>query len=228
MVDPLFCSNSAVCSRDWVCLSVSSLEAFLDVLFPGRPYTYSVVFVLLDSNCWLPWSVDLFAFHLRYILCLRGLASAERVFALVDRVPAVAGDEGLEPSAEVVGDLEFRDVWFQYQNRDKVSQSPRLISPRLSPALKRKHVLSALCRLKHVLNPSPANRYNMPDGTVRLTESLPSDSLGRDSTYGTRQACRKSHGNGGFDGTPSFMASVCSLLMLSCIAAPGSLPESGG
>ncbi|CAM9708259.1 unnamed protein product [Scytosiphon promiscuus] len=49
----------------------------------------------------------------------RGLASAQRVFDLVDRVPAVAGDEGLEPSAEVVGDLEFKDIWFQYQGRDK-------------------------------------------------------------------------------------------------------------
>ncbi|CAM9217576.1 unnamed protein product [Pylaiella littoralis] len=49
----------------------------------------------------------------------RGLASAERVFALVDRTPAVAGDEGLEPTADVVGDLEFRDVWFQYQSREK-------------------------------------------------------------------------------------------------------------
>ncbi|CAN0402919.1 unnamed protein product, partial [Ectocarpus fasciculatus] len=44
----------------------------------------------------------------------RGLASAERVFALTDRTPAVSGDEGLEPSTDVVGDLEFRDVWFQY------------------------------------------------------------------------------------------------------------------
>ena len=43
------------------------------------------------------------------------------MFALVDRVPAVAGDEGVEPAAEVVGDLEFRDVWFHYQNRKKVS-----------------------------------------------------------------------------------------------------------
>lgn len=42
------------------------------------------------------------------------------MFALVDRTPAVAGDEGLEPTAEVVGDLEFTDVWFQYKSRDKV------------------------------------------------------------------------------------------------------------
>ncbi|CAM9299169.1 unnamed protein product, partial [Laminaria digitata] len=49
----------------------------------------------------------------------RGLASAERVFALVDRVPAVALDEGLKPTGEVAGDVEFRDVWFQYQGRDK-------------------------------------------------------------------------------------------------------------
>lgn len=48
------------------------------------------------------------------------------MFALVDRVPAVAGDEGLEPSAEVVGDLEFRDVWFHYQNRDKASRQQTL------------------------------------------------------------------------------------------------------
>lgn len=54
------------------------------------------------------------------VLGCRGLASAERVFALVDRTPAVAGDEGLEPTAEVVGDVEFRDVWFQYKSRDKV------------------------------------------------------------------------------------------------------------
>lgn len=68
-----------------------------------------------------PW-----AFPLPVVLCCRrGLASAERVFALVDRVPAVAGDEGLEPTAEVVGDLEFRDVWFQYQSRDKVGQPSR-------------------------------------------------------------------------------------------------------
>ena len=51
---------------------------------------------------------------------VRGLASAERVFALVDRVPAVALDEGSKPSGEVDGDVEFRDVWFQYQGRDKV------------------------------------------------------------------------------------------------------------
>ncbi|CAM9261689.1 unnamed protein product [Ectocarpus sp. 12 AP-2014] len=53
----------------------------------------------------------------------RGLASAERVFALMDRTPAVSGDEGLEPSTDVVGDLEFRDVWFQYPTRDKASRS---------------------------------------------------------------------------------------------------------
>eukprot|EP00903_Cladosiphon_okamuranus_P017844 g16422.t1 len=61
----------------------------------------------------------------------KGLASAERVFALIDRVPAVAADEGLEPTAEVVGELEFRDVWFQYQNRDKAVLQG--VSLRLTP-----------------------------------------------------------------------------------------------
>lgn len=51
----------------------------------------------------------------------RGLASAERVFALVDRVPAVAVDEGIIPAEGAAGNIEFRDVWFQYQGRDKVS-----------------------------------------------------------------------------------------------------------
>lgn len=56
----------------------------------------------------------------------RGLASAERVFALVDRVPAVAVDEGLVPGGQVAGDVEFRDVWFRYQGRDKVGSSTSL------------------------------------------------------------------------------------------------------
>lgn len=50
----------------------------------------------------------------------RGLASAERVFTLVDRVPRVPVNEGLEPTETVVGDVEFCDVWFQYDGRDKV------------------------------------------------------------------------------------------------------------
>lgn len=58
--------------------------------------------------------------RLTFTTAFRGLASAERVFALVDRVPAVALDEGLKPTGEVAGDVEFRDVWFQYQGRDKV------------------------------------------------------------------------------------------------------------
>ncbi|CAB1104935.1 ABC [Ectocarpus sp. CCAP 1310/34] len=65
----------------------------------------------------------------------RGLASAERVFALMDRTPAVSGDEGLEPSTDVVGNLEFRDVWFQYPTRDKASRSAVLqgVNLQLSP-----------------------------------------------------------------------------------------------
>lgn len=43
------------------------------------------------------------------------------MFALVDRVPSVAVDKGVEPAGPVLGDIEFRDVWFQYQGRDKVS-----------------------------------------------------------------------------------------------------------
>lgn len=50
----------------------------------------------------------------------RGLASAERVFTLVDRVPRTPVNEGLEPTETVVGDVEFCDVWFQYDGRDKV------------------------------------------------------------------------------------------------------------
>lgn len=50
----------------------------------------------------------------------RGLASAERVFTLVDRVPRVRLSEGIEPTETVVGDVEFCDVWFQYDGRDKV------------------------------------------------------------------------------------------------------------
>ncbi|CAM9658174.1 unnamed protein product, partial [Sphacelaria rigidula] len=49
----------------------------------------------------------------------RGLASAERVFTLVDRVPAVALDEGLTPTDRAAGNVEFKDVWFQYHGRDK-------------------------------------------------------------------------------------------------------------
>lgn len=49
----------------------------------------------------------------------RSLASAERVFALVDRVPEVALDEGVIPTERAAGNVEFQDVWFQYQGRDK-------------------------------------------------------------------------------------------------------------
>lgn len=43
------------------------------------------------------------------------------MFELLDRVPAVALDEGLEPIGQVAGEVEFQDVWFQYQGRDQVS-----------------------------------------------------------------------------------------------------------
>ncbi|CAN0176191.1 unnamed protein product, partial [Ectocarpus fasciculatus] len=63
------------------------------------------------------------------------LTSAERVFALMDRTPAVSGDEGLEPSTDVVGDLEFRGVWFEYPTRGKASRSAVLqgVNLQLSP-----------------------------------------------------------------------------------------------
>ena len=38
----------------------------------------------------------------------------------MDRVPAVALDDGLQPAGDVHGRLEFRDVWFQYHGRNKV------------------------------------------------------------------------------------------------------------
>lgn len=49
----------------------------------------------------------------------------------------MAGDEGLEPTADVVGDLEFRDVWFQYQSREKVG---RPFSSIVNPTARQKHV----------------------------------------------------------------------------------------
>lgn len=43
------------------------------------------------------------------------------MFALLDRVPAVPSNEGITPTERAAGDVEFRDVWFQYEGRDKVS-----------------------------------------------------------------------------------------------------------
>lgn len=40
----------------------------------------------------------------------------------MDRVPAVAIDKGVEPTGQVLGMVEFRDVWFQYKGRDKVGR----------------------------------------------------------------------------------------------------------
>lgn len=56
---------------------------------------------------------------------LRGLASAQRVFDLADRVPAVEIDGGECPGDRAVGEVEFRDVWFKYTGRDKVRVGER-------------------------------------------------------------------------------------------------------
>lgn len=39
----------------------------------------------------------------------------------MDRVPEVALDEGVIPTERAAGNVEFQDVWFQYQGRDKVT-----------------------------------------------------------------------------------------------------------
>lgn len=67
-----------------------------------------------------PCYIAQFADKILAVVTCRGLASAERVFSLVDRIPVVPVDKGLEPAGDVLGDVEFRDVWFHYKGRDKV------------------------------------------------------------------------------------------------------------
>jgi len=50
----------------------------------------------------------------------KGLASAERVFKYIDRIPAIHLDDGIKvPKREVRGEIILDDVWFKYPNREK-------------------------------------------------------------------------------------------------------------
>lgn len=50
------------------------------------------------------------------------------MFTLLDRVPAVPLNEGIEPTEPVAGNVELCDVSFQYDGRDKVQQTTQLAS----------------------------------------------------------------------------------------------------
>ncbi len=47
-------------------------------------------------------------------------ASAEKIFSILDIVPDVVDDEGAVELSEVKGEIEFRDVWFAYEEENWV------------------------------------------------------------------------------------------------------------
>lgn len=48
------------------------------------------------------------------------LASAEKIFTIMDIVPSVVDEEGAEDVEEIKGDIEFKDVWFSYVENEWV------------------------------------------------------------------------------------------------------------
>jgi ABC-type multidrug transport system fused ATPase/permease subunit len=49
----------------------------------------------------------------------KGLASAERVFDILDKQPVVAIEEGARPTTATNGELVLNNVWFRYPTREK-------------------------------------------------------------------------------------------------------------
>lgn len=56
----------------------------------------------------------------KYNVLQTAMASSERIFALLDEKPAIADKPDAKPIKEIKGDIEFKNVWFAYNDEDYV------------------------------------------------------------------------------------------------------------